>query len=547
MPFKSEVKLTIQPPSMAVSPSPIRSQLTTEKSEDLPDSPVIKTLPLKAMHLKQTDSTETNESPATKASPPEVVDVTRLQEHELSPVVEYGGNLVESHQARVGVSPTELNRYNKETGEEEDDGGYENTGFAGTETIDLTDENTSGAVSPYEVDRKDFEDGPGQSAIIRPSEISVEGQKDTPNNGPTSFISPESDLTPVRATVIAQDIVEKVIEEAKVRSNHSSPAHGVKKEEQVSSPGPSLKEAQALAQDIVQNVIEEVKSKFASDLALEKVEESPTIQLRSPRRREVKITKTEASGDQSGTERESGSEDVNYYSDGRSPAYSRPTSGELDINLFLGTGTGSSQGAGSSEYETCVTSQSTTTFKSAVTSQDTSYTTARSSLSSGQSSRGSTLIEDSESSGHLGEASSEASETLVTEDRDVNTPMNEEMEDEISDPTALLVGPLDRSLGQMMGQLTRQGDPSARSQGRGEEETSVSETSGATWYTPSARGDQPSGQIGEQISRQGPPGLMEPGEGQISGQQQVTSPQEGSIGSIDLPSGASLPSYSSVR
>lgn len=75
----------------------------------------------------------------------------------------------------------------------------------------------------------------------------------------------------------------------------------------------------------------------------------------------------------------------------------------------------------------CNISRWSTLYVSAVSSQDTSsYATARSSLSSQQSSRGSTLVSDSESSGHL--ATSDTSETLVGDLRDVQTPTPQDME-----------------------------------------------------------------------------------------------------------------------
>lgn len=110
----------------------------------------------------------------------------------------------------------------------------------------------------------------------------------------------------------------------------------------------------------------------------------------------------------------------------RSPM-SRPTSGELDVSL-LGR-----SAPGSSEYETCQSSfKSSTTFVSA--SQDTSYATARSSLSSrSHSSRESTLSVDSESSGHLGEISSDVSETIVSDRESSLTPNQMLLEDQDDD------------------------------------------------------------------------------------------------------------------
>lgn len=541
-----------------MAPSPIKHQLTSDISEELPDSPVIKTLPLKTMHLKQTDSTETNESPATKASPPEVVDITRLQEHELSPVVEYGGNLSHSHQARVGVSPTEMNLRGKsqddeeeivETPVQEQQLGYENNAFAGTDEIDSPEMkvNRQDTSSPYEVNRSELTSDREQSTVeVKTNEFMTKNISLPLESSNIVIQSPESDLTPVRATTIAHTIVEKVIEEAKIKSAESTPAHVMKVEskdyEQVSTSAPSLEEAQALAQDIVQNVIEEVKHKFAggdfaSDASVastlspqqenQQQQQHQQVQLRSQRKKDsVTITRTEASGDGDVT-----GDEVNYYSDGRSPAYSRPTSGELDINLFASGsgGAGSSQGAGSSEYETCVTSQSTT-FKSAVTSQDTSYATARSSLNSQQSSSRSTLIEDSESSGHLGEMSSEASETIITDqDRDLNTPMAEDLDDEISDPTAFMVS-IHKTHGNMSIPQTLVLD----------EPLSPVVSSSMTTAVSSRTADDAAA-TGEKIERK------DSSSGQVSQQQSVTSPGQGSVASIDLASGASLPSYSSVR
>lgn len=121
--------------------------------------------------------------------------------------------------------------------------------------------------------------------------------------------------------------------------------------------------------------------------------------------------------------------DVQYRTAERS-SNSRPTSDELDINILTTSSSnrGSSIFGNSSEYETCATSQDgSTLYVSAVSSQDTSsYATARSSLSSQQSSRGSTLVSDSESSGQL--ATSETSETLVGDLRDVETPTPQDMD-----------------------------------------------------------------------------------------------------------------------
>lgn len=131
--------------------------------------------------------------------------------------------------------------------------------------------------------------------------------------------------------------------------------------------------------------------------------------------------------------------DVHYRTAGRSSNNSRPTSDELDVNILTTSSSnrGSSIFGGSSEYETCVTSQDgSTLYVSAVSSQDTSsYATARTSLSSQQSSRGSTLVSDSESEGHL--ATSETSETLVGDLRDVETPTPQDMEDDYEEEPTL--------------------------------------------------------------------------------------------------------------
>lgn len=97
------------------------------------------------------------------------------------------------------------------------------------------------------------------------------------------------------------------------------------------------------------------------------------------------------------------------------PGTSRPCSSDLETLV--------TSGQGSSEYDTCITSEETT-YRTAPTSQD--YVTAASSLS--HSSRESMRSIDSESSGHMGsvEISSEASETLVPSalemERDTETP-----------------------------------------------------------------------------------------------------------------------------
>ncbi|UYV83171.1 hypothetical protein LAZ67_23000053 [Cordylochernes scorpioides] len=125
----------------------------------------------------------------------------------------------------------------------------------------------------------------------------------------------------------------------------------------------------------------------------------------------------------------SGETESNFYSfegsdSGRTPrgtpAASRPTSSEFDVNIF----------PGSSEYDTCVTSQEAS-FVTATTSQEGSYSTACSSLS--RSSRESAHSVDSESSGNLAslEVSSEASETLVPSAQEMELDLGPEFEEPI--------------------------------------------------------------------------------------------------------------------
>ena len=280
-------------------------------------------------------------------------------------------------------------------------------------------------------------------------------------------------------------------EHVTLRGSKDDPYTSSKSREKVSSTAASRKdvpeETILLAREIVDNVIAEVQRKLSS------LEESETIQLSSsPKQRDrkddedddrdaagpsgmsrpstsgnqdkrlssgsssskipagdVKVSSSgssskRASGDGQASDREKeSSSDAPYFSCassssfGRSPS-SRPTSGELDINIFASPlAPGSGRGGTSSEYETCVSSQgsSSTIYASALEGTSTSsYATARSSLSSAQSSRGSTLEPDSEpeSSGHLGEISaSEASETIVQgDDRDLATPTIQELEED---------------------------------------------------------------------------------------------------------------------
>ena len=74
----------------------------------------------------------------------------------------------------------------------------------------------------------------------------------------------DSSLSVGKATIVAHDIVEKVIEEAKVKSLHASPDHGTKMHKALDESNIMLSEdAKALAQDIVQNVIEEVRRRLS--------------------------------------------------------------------------------------------------------------------------------------------------------------------------------------------------------------------------------------------------------------------------------------------
>lgn len=140
---------------------------------------------------------------------------------------------------------------------------------------------------------------------------------------------------------------------------------------------------------------------------------SPVV-LRSKSKRTEKISEKRSSRDLDTGHSGSETDHSHYYSfeltsdSGKTPGASRPTSSEFDVNVL--------SGQASSEYETCATSQdgevSGSYATAAASSHDTSFATARSSLSG--SSRGSAYSVDSESSGHLGSMeASEASETIV--------------------------------------------------------------------------------------------------------------------------------------
>ena len=222
--------------------------------------------------------------------------------------------------------------------------------------------------------------------------------------------------------------------------------------------------------------------------------------------------------------------------------------------------------------KTCATSQgSTTTFASALASQDTSYATARSSLSSQQSSRGSTLEPDSEpeSSGRPGDLSSEASETIIPgDDRDLATPTIHDLEaDEDESHDSLTITdvrePYDLPIpedvirgggheGPFMGHLiSGVQSPRRTAKARQElgfqedEQTSVSE---GTWHSSSVRTAVPVAR--EESQRKSDPDCSSTTAGQSAVQQTLVSPLsiEGSIASIDLTSGGgSQLSQSSVR
>lgn len=223
---------------------------------------------------------------------------------------------------------------------------------------------------------------------------------------------------------------------------------------------------------------------------------------------------------------------------------SRPTSDELDINILTASSSnrGSSIFGGSSEYETCVTSQDgSTLYVSAVSSQDTSsYATARTSLSSQQSSRGSTLVSDSESSGHL--ATSDTSETLVGDLRDVQTPTPQDMEYEedceeeptLHSTSTIVLAVNDPKLQQPLESLSRNEDC---------EQPSLSETWPSSNVTTAISGpfEAKTAEISDLETVEVTP---------FTPPQPLTSPLSltGSVGSIDLVSAAgSIISHSSIR
>lgn len=354
------------------------------------------------------------------------------------------------------------------------------------------------------------------------------------------------DLSVGKARDLAQDIVGKVIEEAKVRSRETSPAHYPS-----SSKTEVPSETITLAREIVDNVIDEVKRKLSGtaeeggDCPAQPVvrrRDRPQHQQSSTSGEDVKINLTDCTsplegrcrdGHSSDREKESASGSDGVYhsctsSDyGKSPS-SRPTSGEMDINVW--------PGHGSSEYETCVTSlgSSSTTFVSAVASQDTSYATARSSFGSHtSSSRASTLEPDSdlESSGHLAELSSEGSETIVADDREA-TPTIPELEEEEEEASDIIRSGLE---GPFAGQLVGSGFAEAASTRAADDEPASSASEG-TWHSSSVR------------TMKGHP--SPPSNGRVTGsssaqqqQQSIVSPgsQEGSVDQ------GSLKSQSSVR
>lgn len=403
----------------------------------------------------------------------------------------------------------------------------------------------------------------------------------------------DSSLSVGKATIVAHDIVDRVIEEAKVKSLHSTPEHVTKKNRSLDESSILLSEdAKALAQEIVQNVIDEVKRRLSfhespdhttllsllvkeegkdKDGAVSISHTEITPSPSSDRQSEVRMRVSRSSVDR---DKESGSE-AHYQScetsDAKSPIYSRPTSSEIDVHLFPGPA--SSQAGGSSEYETCATSQgSTTTFASALASQDTSYATARSSLCSQQSSRGSTLEPDSEpeSSGHPGDLSSEASETIIPgDDRDSATPTIHELEgDEDGSHDSLTITdvrePYDLPIpeevirgggheGPFMGHLISGAqNPLRTAKARHElafqedEQASVSE---GTWHSSSVRTAVPISKQDSQRKSDSECSDTTPGQSSVV-QQTLVSPLsiEESIGSIDLTTGGgSQLSQSSVR
>lgn len=145
-----------------------------------------------------------------------------------------------------------------------------------------------------------------------------------------------------------------------------------------------------------------------------KLDTASPVVLRSKSKRTEKKSEKRSSRDMDTGHSGSETDHSHYYSfemtsdSGKTPGASRPTSSEFDVNIL--------SGQASSEYETCATSQdgevSGSYATAAASSHDTSFATARSSLSG--SSRGSAYSVDSESSGHLGSMEvSEASETIV--------------------------------------------------------------------------------------------------------------------------------------
>lgn len=154
-------------------------------------------------------------------------------------------------------------------------------------------------------------------------------------------------------------------------------------------------------------------------------------------------TSTEKPIGPSSSYKESGSSSDSRYQSFDSKTPSRPTSNEFEAVLIPGVvrsgSTTGESGQSASEYETCATSQgSSSPYGYLPTSQETSYHSAKSSLQessrestiSVDSSRESTISVDSEASGCLEEMSSEASETVVAGAKSFHSRENDSEEDE---------------------------------------------------------------------------------------------------------------------
>ena len=265
----------------------------------------------------------------------------------------------------------------------------------------------------------------------------------------------ETDFEEIRreAQIIAQNIVVKAKEELAKIPHKINISSEISDEDLVEQEWDDLEDINRVTLDSVSPIVNDSEpSPVSPDTAkaqkrisftenetlfLKTVEKSSLVLEKNISPEELKRTlsqprKSIDSGSRSGSqkEKESGSSSDSHYQSchsfdvsdsSKTPGTSRPTSSEFDLAIIpehhLSSRSSGGFGLSASEYETCGTSQEGS-YATAATSQETSYHTAHTSMCEG-SSRNSTISIESESSGHLGEMSSEGSETVVTEeDRD---------------------------------------------------------------------------------------------------------------------------------